>query len=84
MNEHCQHKGLNNRAENSHQPTRRPEKQMRRFKSVQQAQQFLTVHGQVNNLFGYQRYKLAANDHRIHLKNAFYEWNQIVAQANYA
>src|SRR6476619_2431153 len=31
--EHRQHKGLNNRAENSHQPTRRRERQMKRFKS---------------------------------------------------
>ena len=42
--EHRQHKGLNNRAENSHQPTRRRERQMKRFKSVGQAQRFkLTV-----------------------------------------
>ena len=32
------HKGLNNRAENSHQPTRRRERQMKRFKSAGQAQ----------------------------------------------
>src|SRR4051812_14066045 len=32
--EHRQHKGLNNRAENSHQPTRRRERQMKRFKSA--------------------------------------------------
>src|SRR5215213_4911686 len=31
--EHRRHKGLNNRAENSHQPTRRRERQMKRFKS---------------------------------------------------
>jgi DDE domain len=32
--EHRQHKGLNNRAENSHQPTRRRERQMKQFKSA--------------------------------------------------
>src|SRR3954452_12506220 len=32
--EHRRHKGLNNRAENSHQPTRRRERQMKRFKSA--------------------------------------------------
>ena len=42
--EHRQHKGLNNRAENSHQPTRRRERIMKRFKSARQAQRFLTVH----------------------------------------
>jgi hypothetical protein len=41
--EHRQHKGLNNRAENSHQPTRLQEKNMRRFKSVKQAQRFLSA-----------------------------------------
>ncbi|AKK25018.1 transposase (plasmid) [Pandoraea oxalativorans] len=44
--EHRQHKGLNNRAENSHQPTRVREKVMRRFKSARQLQRFTSVHGQ--------------------------------------
>ncbi|MCP1768861.1 transposase-like protein [Bradyrhizobium japonicum] len=45
--EHSQHKALNNRAENSHQPTRRRERIMKRFKSSHQAQRFLSVHNQV-------------------------------------
>ena len=49
--EHRRHKGLNNRAENSHQPTRRRERIMKRFKSAGQAQRFLSVHDQVGNLF---------------------------------
>ena len=49
--EHRQHKGLNNRAENSHQSTRRRERIMKRFKSAGQAQRFLSVHDQVANLF---------------------------------
>ena len=49
--EHRQHKGLNNRAENSHQPTRRRERVMKRFKSAGQAQRILSVHYQVGNLF---------------------------------
>ena len=49
--EHRQHKGLNNRAENSHQPTRRRERIMKRFKSARQAQRFLSAHDQVANLF---------------------------------
>src|SRR6201987_911554 len=47
--EHRQHKGLNNRAENSHQPTRRRERQMKQFKSAGQAQRFLSAHDQLNN-----------------------------------
>jgi putative transposase len=49
--EHRQHRGLNNRAENSHQPTRRRERIMKRFKSARQAQRFLSVHDQIANLF---------------------------------
>ncbi len=49
--EHRQHKGLNNRAENSHQPARRRERIMKRFKSAEQAQRFLATHDQVANLF---------------------------------
>jgi transposase-like protein len=41
--EHRQHKALNNRAENSHQPTRRRERQMKRFKSARHAQRFLSA-----------------------------------------
>src|SRR5207244_999840 len=41
--EHRQHKGLNNRAENSHQPTRLREKKKRRFKSAGHAQRFLSA-----------------------------------------
>ena len=43
----------NNRAEVSHQHTREQERQMRRFKSIAQAQRFLYVHGQVQNLMGW-------------------------------
>ena len=49
--EHRQHKALNNRAANSHQPTRRRERIMKRFKSPRQVQRFLSVHDQVANLF---------------------------------
>ena len=49
--EHRQHKGLNNRAENSHQPTRRRERIMKRFKSARQAQRFLSVDHQSRTSF---------------------------------
>jgi hypothetical protein len=51
--EHRQHKGLNNRAENSHPPTRRREPIMKRFKSPRQVQKFLSVHDRQANLFRY-------------------------------
>lgn len=45
--EHRQHKGLNNRAENTHQPTRVRQKVMRRFKSGRHLQRFVSVNDQV-------------------------------------
>src|SRR4051812_26695194 len=58
--EHRQHKGLNNRAENSHQPTRRRERQMKRFKSARHAQRFLAAHDQINNLSLLPRHRMTA------------------------
>lgn len=49
--EHRSHKGLNNRAEISHKPTRRRERVMGRFKSPRQAQRFLSAHDQINTPF---------------------------------
>jgi putative transposase len=48
--DHRAHKGLNNRIEGSHRPTRRREKIMGRFKSPRQAQRFLAAHDQINNI----------------------------------
>jgi len=76
--EHRQHKGLNNRAENSHQPTRRRERIMKHFKSARQAQRFLTVHDQVANLFHipYPESTTAA-DRRASREAAFAVWRDI-------
>jgi putative transposase len=49
--EHRPHKGLNNRAENSHQPTRRRERIMKRFRSPRQVQRFLSTHDQIASVF---------------------------------
>ena len=76
--EHRQHKGLNNRAENSHQPTRRRERIMKRFKSVRQAQRFLSVHDQVANLFHIPYPKsVLANLRRASPERAFAVWGAI-------
>jgi hypothetical protein len=48
--ERRQQKGLNNRAENAHQPTRRRERIMKRFKSPQHVQRFLSIHDQITNV----------------------------------
>ena len=75
--EHRQHKGLNNRAENSHQPTRRRERQMKRFKSAGQAQRFLSTHDQVNNLFHLRRDHVPADQYRAARGRAFEMWADI-------
>ncbi|GGE80997.1 IS6 family transposase [Massilia psychrophila] len=74
--EHRQHKGLNNRAELSHQPTRQREKQMRRFESLGHAQRFLSAHGPINNAFRCQRNRLSAQRYRHVRANAFSLWNE--------
>jgi putative transposase len=76
--EHRQHKGLNNRAENSHQPTRRREQIMKRFKSARQAQRFLSVHDQVANLFHIPYPESVAADlRRASRARAFAVWCEI-------
>ncbi len=75
--EHRQHKGLNNRAELSHQPTRQQERQMRRFKSAGQAQRFLSAHFPINNLFRFRRHLLTAADARMVRAQAFDTWQQV-------
>src|SRR5262249_13462622 len=69
--EHRQHRGLNNRAENSHQPTRRRERQMKQFKSASQAQRFLSAHDQINNFFHLRRDHVTAAEHRASRTHKF-------------
>jgi len=78
--EHRQHKGLNNRAEKSHQPRRRRERIMKQFKSSRQVQRFLSVHDQIANLFHIPYPKsVTANFRRASRKRAFAIWREISA-----
>src|SRR5215217_7240507 len=79
--EHRRHKRLNNRAENSHQPTRRRERQMKRFKSAGQAQRFLSTHDQTNNLFHLRRDHLTADQYRAARTQAFQTWAEVTGVA---
>jgi len=67
----------NNRSESSHQPTRVRERQMRRFKSMRQAQHFLNIHSSVYNLFNIQRHLCSAALTRKRRDNAFASWYQV-------
>ena len=75
--EHRQHKGLNNRAEVSHQPTRQKERQMRRFKSPGHAQRFLSAHSPINNLFRCRRHRLSRTQYRSIRNQAFQTWREV-------
>jgi putative transposase len=68
----------NNRAEQSHEPTRVRERGMRKFKSVRQAQRFLGAHAAVSNLFNLGRHKVGAQNYRDLRKSAFAEWSRAV------
>jgi putative transposase len=74
--EHRQSRYLNNRAESSHRPTRRRERQMQRFKSPRQAQRFLSSHAFIYGHFRPRRHKLAARVYRQIRSEAFSVWQQ--------
>jgi putative transposase len=69
----------NNRAEQSHESTRVRERGMRRFKSVGQAQKFLSAHAAVYNLFNMGRHLIRAQHYRDLRVSAFNEWSRAVA-----
>ncbi|WP_150526931.1 IS6 family transposase [Roseibium sediminis] len=75
-------KGLNNRIENSHRPTRKREKIMGRFKSARQAQRFLSAHDQINTIFRPRRYKLSAPSYRHARADAFALWQDYTGEMN--
>src|SRR6266446_2131819 len=75
--EHRQHKRLNNRAENSHQPTRLREKKRRKFKSAKHAQRFLSAFGPIAGHFQPRRHRLSAREYRATLQGRFQTWDEV-------
>jgi putative transposase len=75
--EHRQHRYLNNRAENSHQPTRQRERRMGRFKSPGQAQRFLSAYGPISQHFRPRRHRLPAIEYRQQMAQQFQTWREI-------
>ena len=69
----------NNRAENSHQPFRRRERAMAKFRSTKSLQKFTSVHASVHNHFNQERHRLSRKNFKINRSAALAEWRQIAA-----
>jgi putative transposase len=79
--EHRQHRYLNNRAENSHQPTRQRERRMQGFKSPGQAQRFLSAYGPIAQHFCPRRHLLPASIYRAEMRQRFQSWWEVTGMA---
>jgi putative transposase len=79
--EHRQHRYLNNRAENSHQPTRQRERRMQRFKSAGHAQRFLAAYGPIAQYFRPRRHRFSALAYRQEMRQRFRAWREITGLA---
>jgi putative transposase len=69
----------NNRAQQSREATRVRERGMRKFKSIRQAQRFVTAHAAVQNLFNLGRHLVRAEYYRNLRATAFTDWERAVA-----
>lgn len=79
--EHRRHKVLNNRAENSHQPTRQRERARRRFKSPAHAQRFLEPFGPIRQHFCPSRHLLPAAQYRAIFADRRLTWDELTGVA---
>ncbi|MGW9029333.1 IS6 family transposase [Streptomyces sp. NPDC055722] len=75
--EHRAHKGLNNRAENSHQPTRQRERAMKGFRSSGAAQRFLSAFSSISPHFRTRRHLRTAAGHRFEMTIRFTIWDHV-------
>ena len=82
--EHRRSKYLNNRAENSHQPTRQREQAMKKFTSAGHAQRFLSAFSGISPHFRPRRHRLGAQEYRSEMATRFTTWNQITDTATAA
>jgi putative transposase len=80
--EHRCRKGLNNRAENSHQPSRQRERVMKSFRSVGGAQRFLSAFSGISPHFQPRRHLMTASDHRAEMTVRFAIWEQVTGAAS--
>ena len=78
---HIDNKRSNNRAENSHQPIRRRERKIQRFKSPGSTQWFLNVHAATCNHFHHQRHLISRPLFKKPRTEAFAKWEASAAAA---
>ena len=69
----------NNRAENSHQPFRRRERAMAKFRNTKTLQKFTSVHASVHNHFNQERHLYSRQNFKANRSAALAEWRQLVA-----
>jgi len=69
---------LNNRAENSHQPLRRRERAMLRFRRMKTLQKFASVHGSVHNHFSQERHLISRKLYKERRSAALAEWRAVM------
>jgi len=70
---------LNNRVENSHQPLRRRERAMLRFRRMRSLQKFAAVHSSVHNHFNQERHLYSRDNFKLNRATALAEWRQLGA-----
>ena len=82
--EHRQSRYLNNRAENSHQPTRQRERAMKRFRTPGPAQRFLAGFSVISPHFRPRRHRLTADDYRTEMADRLATRNDITRSSEAA
>jgi putative transposase len=82
--EHRRSKYLNNRAENSHQPTRQRGRAMKRFTSARHAQRFLSAFTGISPHFRPGRHRLSAEEYRREMTDRFTTWTEVTGTATAA
>ena len=70
---------LNNRAENSHQPFRRRERAMAKFRNVKSLQKFVSVHASIHNHFNQERHLYNRQVFKLNRTAALAEWRELAA-----
>ena len=70
---------LNNRAENSHQPFRRRERAMLKFRSAKSLQKFTSIHASIHNHFNQERHLYSRENYKNNRSAALAEWQRIAA-----